>query len=36
MNNENKIGYYAIIPATVLFNEKIKGSIEKVNSIWKN
>ena len=26
MNNENKIGYYAIIPATVLFNEKIKAN----------
>lgn len=24
MNEENKIGYYAIIPSTVLFNEKIK------------
>lgn len=24
MNEENKIGYYAIIPATVLFNEKSK------------
>ena len=23
MSNENKIGYYAIIPATVLFNENI-------------
>ena len=26
MNEENKIGYYAIIPATVLFNEKIKAN----------
>lgn len=26
MNNENRIGYYAIIPATVLFNEKIKAN----------
>lgn len=26
MDNENKIGYYAIIPATVLFNEKIKSN----------
>lgn len=26
MNDENKIGYYAIIPATVLFNEKIKAN----------
>ena len=26
MSNENKIGYYAIIPATVLFNEKIKAN----------
>lgn len=24
MNEENKIGYYAIIPSTILFNEKIK------------
>lgn len=26
MNENNKIGYYAIIPATVLFNEKIKSN----------
>lgn len=26
MNEENKIGYYAIIPSTVLFNEKIKAN----------
>lgn len=26
MNNENKIGYYAIIPSTVLFNEKLKAN----------
>ena len=26
MNEENKIGYYAIIPATVLFNENIKAN----------
>lgn len=26
MSNESKIGYYAIIPATVLFNEKIKAN----------
>ena len=26
MSDENKIGYYAIIPATVLFNEKIKAN----------
>ncbi len=26
MNEENKIGYYAIIPSTVLFNERIKAN----------
>ena len=26
MNEENKIGYYAIIPATVLFNENLKAN----------
>lgn len=26
MSDENKIGYYAIIPATVLFNEKVKAN----------
>ena len=26
MNEENKIGYYAIIPSTVLFNENLKSS----------
>lgn len=26
MNEENKIGYYAIIPATVLFNEELKAN----------
>lgn len=26
MNDENKIGYYAIIPSTILFNEKIKSN----------
>lgn len=26
MNEENKISYYAIIPSTVLFNEKIKAN----------
>lgn len=26
MNDENKIGYYAIIPSTILFNEKIKAN----------
>ena len=26
MNEENKIGYYAVIPATVLFNEKLKSN----------
>jgi len=26
MNEENKIGYYAIIPSTVLFNEKLKAN----------
>lgn len=26
MNEENKIGYYAIIPSTVLFNENIKAN----------
>lgn len=26
MNEENKIGYYAIIPATVLFDKKLKAS----------
>lgn len=24
MNEENKIGYYAVLPATILFNEKLK------------
>ena len=26
MSDENKIGYYAIIPSTILFNEKIKAN----------
>ena len=26
MNEENKIGYYAIIPSTVLFNENLKST----------
>ena len=26
MNEENKIGYYAIIPATILFNENLKAN----------
>lgn len=26
MNDENKIGYYAIIPATILFNEQLKAN----------
>ena len=26
MNENNKIGYYAIIPSTILFNEKIKSN----------
>ena len=26
MNEENKIGYYAVIPATVLFNEELKSN----------
>lgn len=26
MNEENKIGYYAIIPSIVLFNENLKSS----------
>lgn len=26
MNEENKIGYYAIIPSTILFNEKLKAN----------
>lgn len=26
MNEENKIGYYAILPATVLFNENVKAN----------
>ncbi len=25
-NNENKIEYYSIIPATILFNEKLKAN----------
>lgn len=26
MNNENKIGYYAVIPATILFNKDLKAN----------
>ena len=26
MNEENKIGYYAVIPSTVLFNEELKSN----------
>ena len=26
MNEENKIGYYAVLPSTVLFNEKLKAN----------
>ena len=26
MNEENKIGYYAVIPATILFNENLKAN----------
>ena len=33
MNDENKIGYYAIIPATVLFNEKIKANEKQLYAV---
>ena len=37
MNENNKIGYYAIIPATVLFNEKIKSNeYERLPEFTKN
>ena len=26
MNEESKIGYYAVIPSTVLFNEELKSN----------
>ena len=26
MNEENKIGYYAVIPSTILFNEDLKAN----------
>ena len=33
MNDENKIGYYAVIPATVLFNEQLKANVKLLYAI---
>jgi len=33
VNDENKIGYYAVIPATVLFNEQLKANVKLLYAI---
>ena len=36
LNEENKIGYYAVIPATILFNKDLKANEKLLYAINNN